>query len=104
MYVRRYNIPDPLNRQQINFVYLLVRIYEHWDALEFQNAFQLMEQLLIELKRDYRVHKKILMMDFQSMLTCQYKILFQLNKIPDLIIQKKQKSILTIVARIPLPL
>ncbi len=53
-----------------------------------------MEQLLIELKRDYRVHKKILMMDFQSMLTCQYKILFQLNKIPDLIIQKKQKSIL----------
>ena len=88
------NIPDPLNRQQINFVYLLVRIYEHWDALEFQNAFQLMEQLLIELKRDYRVHKKILMMDFQSMLTCQYKILFQLNKIPDLIIQKKQKSIL----------
>mgnify|MGYP000002243960 FL=1 len=95
------NIPDPLNRQQINFVYLLVRIYEHWDALEFQNAFQLMEQLLIELKRDYRVHKKILMMDFQSMLTCQYKILFQLNKIPDLIIQKKQKSILTIVARIP---
>lgn len=89
------NLPDPLNRQQINFVYLLVRIYEHWDALEFQDAFQLMEQLLTELKRDYRVHKKILMMDFQSMLTCQYKILYQLNKIPDLIIQKNQKSILT---------
>lgn len=89
------NIPDPLNRQQINFVYLLVKIYEHWDALEFQDAFVLMEQLLTELKRDYRVHKKILMMDFQSMLTSQYKILFQLNKIPDLIIQRNQKSILT---------
>lgn len=52
------SIPDPLNRQQINFIYLLVRIYEHWDALEFEEATSLMEQLLKELKRDYRMYKK----------------------------------------------
>lgn len=88
------NIPDPLNRQQINFVYLLVSVYEHWDALEFEEATALMEQLLKELKRDFRVHKKILMMDFQTVLNNQYKILSQLNKIPGLIRQKKQREIL----------
>ncbi|MDO4340866.1 MAG: TIGR02710 family CRISPR-associated CARF protein [Eubacteriales bacterium] len=89
------NIPDPLNRQQINFVYLLVSVYEHWDALEFEEAAVLMDQLLKELKRDFRVYKKLLMMDFQPILNNQYKILSQLNKIPALIRQKKQKDILS---------
>ncbi|MCD7883632.1 MAG: TIGR02710 family CRISPR-associated CARF protein [Lachnospiraceae bacterium] len=88
------NLPDPLNRQQINFVYLLVRVYECWDALEFQKAKELMEELLKELKRDYRVHKKILMMDFQPVLNSQYKLLCQLDKIPPLLRQKKQQEIL----------
>lgn len=39
------NIPDPLNRQQINFVYLLVNAYEHWDALEFTEASAMMGQI-----------------------------------------------------------
>ncbi len=49
---------------------------------------------MTELKRDYRVHKIFLMMDFQSILHVNTKS-YQLNKIPDLIIQKNQKSILT---------
>lgn len=89
------NIPDPLNRQQINFVFLLVKIYEHWDALEFEEACVLMEQLLKELKRDYRIYKKILMMDFQTILSNQHKILKQLSKIPDLMRQRKQSQILS---------
>lgn len=88
------NIPDPLNRQQINFVFLLVKVYEHWDALEFEQAAEMMEQLLRELKRDYRMHKKILMMDFQTTLHDQYRVLAQLRKIPELICQKKQEEIL----------
>lgn len=88
------NIPDPLNRQQINFVYLLVKVYEHWDALEFEAAAELMEQLLQELKRDYRMYKKILMMDFQPILRNQYKILRQLKKIPELIKLRNQEKIL----------
>ena len=87
-------IPDPLDRQQINFVHLLVKVYEHWDALEFAEARAVMEQLLKELKRDYRMHKKILMMDFQSDLAGQYKILRQLDKIPALLQQRHQKDIL----------
>lgn len=88
------NIPDPLNRQQISFVYLLVKIYEHWDALEFESATELMEQLLQELKRDYRMYKKILMMDFQPILRNQYKVLRQLKKIPELIKLRNQEKIL----------
>ncbi len=88
------NIPDPLNRQQISFVYLLVRIYEYWDALEFEAATELMEQLLQELKRDYRMYKKILMMDFQPILRNQYKVLRQLKKIPELIKLGNQEKIL----------
>ena len=87
-------IPDPLHRQELNFVYLLVRIYEHWDALEFKPAKMMMEQLLMELRRDYRMHKKILMMDFQPILNNQYKLLCQLNKIPDLIKERQQEQIL----------
>lgn len=89
------NIPDPLNRQKIKFVYLLVKAYEHWDALEFEEAASLMEQLLQELKRDYRMYKKILMMDFQPVLRNQYKILRQLKKIPELIKERSQEKILS---------
>lgn len=88
------SIPDPLNRQQINFVYLLVRVYEYWDSLEFSKAKDTMEELLKELKRDYRIHKKILMMDFQPVLNTQYKILTQLAKIPDMLRKKQQQEIL----------
>lgn len=88
------NIPDPLNRQQINFVYLLVQVYERWDALEFQSAYEMMGQLLKELRRDYRMHKNILMMDFQENLTSQFQLLGQLQKIPELIAAKKQTDIL----------
>lgn len=88
------NIPDPLNRQQLNFVYLLVKVYEHWDALEFENANKMMEQLLNELRRDFRVHKKILMMDFQENLDSQLRILKCLDRIPQMIREKRQKEIL----------
>lgn len=94
LYHLKENIPDPLNRQQINFVYLLVRIYEKWDALEFRSAYKMMEQLLREMKRDYRMHKNILMMDFQIDLNNQFKLLAQLQKIPDLIAAKEQIHIL----------
>ncbi|MCD7866788.1 MAG: TIGR02710 family CRISPR-associated CARF protein [Clostridiales bacterium] len=88
------SIPDPLNRQQINFIYLLVMVYEYWDALEFQKAKETMGQLLRELKRDYKVHKKILMMDFQTILNSQYKILSQLDRIPFFLRQKQAEEIL----------
>lgn len=88
------SIPDPLNRQQINFVYLLVKAYEHWDALEFTEASAVMGQLLQELKRDYRMHKKILMMDFQNDLNNQFKILRQLDRIAEWMKLRRQKDIL----------
>ena len=35
-------IPDPNIRQQLNFVYLLAKAYEAWDALDFVEAYKTM--------------------------------------------------------------
>lgn len=39
------SIPDPAIRQQMNFVYLLAKVYEAWDALEFREAYEYIRQL-----------------------------------------------------------
>lgn len=95
LYKMKETIPDPVNRQQIDFVYLLVKAYEHWDALEFPEAYEKMVQLLRELRRDYRMYKNILLMDFQPILKKQYEVLKELNKIPALIAQRNQQTVLT---------
>ncbi len=40
------NIPDPSIRQQMmNFVYLLAKVYDAWDALDFGEAFGYIRKL-----------------------------------------------------------
>lgn len=34
------SIPDPSIRQEMNFVYLLAKVYEAWDALDFLSAYE----------------------------------------------------------------
>ena len=75
-------VPDPVIRQQLNFIYLLTCVYEHWDALEFQQAHACMERLLAELYRDSKLHHQFIMMDYIPGLMKQKKILDQLVKIP----------------------
>ena len=57
-------VPDPVIRQQLNFIYLLTCVYEHWDALEFQQAHACMERLLAELYRDSKLHQQFIMMHY----------------------------------------
>lgn len=83
------SVPDPDIRQQLNFVYLMGRSYESWDALEFEQAYRFMKQLGHEIRRDRKVHGKFLLMDFADIIAGQEAVLEQLSKIPELL-QKKQ--------------
>ena len=88
-------IPDPNNRQELNFVYLLARAYESWDALDFIPAYNAMSQLNKQLKRDRMTHGKFLLMDFADALQRQEKILGRLKGIPELVRVKENQKILT---------
>ncbi|MDO5423018.1 MAG: TIGR02710 family CRISPR-associated CARF protein [Eubacteriales bacterium] len=88
-------IPDPNIRQQLNFVYLLARVYEAWDALEFTAAYDYISILNRQLKRDRITHGTFLLMDFYETLQKQEKILQNLQQIPGLIQERKNIDILT---------
>lgn len=88
-------IPDPNLRQQMNFTYLLASVYEHWDALEFSESYEMIRQLNQELQRDNRLHKTFLLMDYIPMLRRQEHVLEALQEIPNLIKGKKNMGILT---------
>lgn len=87
------NIPDAEIRQQLNFIYLLARAYEAWDALDFGSAYEYIAQLNRELYRD-RMHRNYLLMDYMEHLRTQEQILISLKEIPQLMKEKKQSSIL----------
>lgn len=88
-------IPDPGNRQELNFVYLLASAYESWDALDFIPAYEFMRQLNQQLKRDRMTHGKFLLMDFFDTLQKQEVILGHLKEIPSLVSAKENQKILT---------
>lgn len=87
-------VPDPNIRQQLNFVYLLAVTYEHWDAMEFEEAYQTVHKLNNQLKRDKQLHNKFLMMDFLDILFHQEDLLKSLMEIPKLARNKSRMEIL----------
>lgn len=89
------SIPDPGIRQELNFVYLLAKGYESWDALDFPAAHDYIRRLNLEIRRDCKVNRCFLLMDFSDHLKKQEMILQNLAKIPELIKQKKQMEILS---------
>lgn len=87
-------IPDPNLRQQLNFVYLLALMYEHWDALEFTEAYDISVQLNKELYRDRKLHKSFILMDYISGLKRQEELLEALKEIPLIIKEKRNYEVL----------
>lgn len=87
-------IPDAEIRQQLEFVYLLARAYEYWDALDFRPACSYMEKLSMELHRDSKYHPEYLLIDFISQVDEQYKLLQELQHIPQLQKEKRRREIL----------
>lgn len=92
--VLKDKIPDAEIRQQLEFVYLLAKAYEHWDALDFVPACQYMELLSEKLQRDFRYHPEYLLMDFISQVEEQRKLLMELQHIPQLQKEKRRREIL----------
>lgn len=87
-------IPDPAMRQQVHFVYLLSRGYEAWDALDFGNAYELLNQLYQEMRRDHRVHREFLMMDMLPTISDQVAMLQEMQDITSLQQAKRGEEIL----------
>lgn len=93
-------VPDPSTRQQLNFLYLLAGAYEQWDSLDFCRAYESMQKLNFELKRDFQIHADYILMDYRRKLQEQGDILGELNDISTMIRQKRNLEILTTEAKI----
>mgnify|MGYP002512755518 CR=1 FL=1 len=93
--VLKESIPEPNIRQELNFAYLLARGYEAWDAIDFPGAYENLKNLNREIRRDRRIHKRFLLMDFADHLERQEETLSRLTKIPELTAGKKQMAILS---------
>ncbi len=92
--VLKEEIPDPNIRQELNFVYLLAKVYEAWDALDFIPSYETMVQLTHQLKRDRMMHGTFLLMDMYDILKRQEQILSYLQQIPALVKGHKNMDIL----------
>lgn len=88
------SVPDPVIRQQLEFVYLLSCVYEAWDALEFAKAYEKIVILNKQIRRDRKTHSNFLMMDFVDILEKQESILKILSEMMDLLMQKQHAKIM----------
>lgn len=87
-------VPEPVIRQQLNFMYLLAKVYEQWDSLEFQKAYDAIEKLIGELRRDMAVNPEFVLMDFLHNLNQQKEILYPLTKIKGFMQNKDNMKVL----------
>ncbi len=88
------SVPTPDIRQQLTFAYHLASTYEHWDALEFPQAYESICQLNCELERDSRINRNFLLMDVYPTLKRQEGILQKLKEMNEHIVTKKSDKIL----------
>lgn len=88
-------LPDPVVRQQLELVCYLAVVYEHWDALEFTEAYEEMQKLTAHLQRDMKANDKLIMSDFYHPLKDQENILMHLAMMKDLLIKKDQMGIVS---------
>ena len=87
-------IPDPELRQQMQFIFLLAKAYEAWDALDFRDAYENMKELNKQIKRDERYNPKFLLVDFSAKIEWQTQQLESLQVIPGYLKEKKNVEIL----------
>lgn len=88
-------IPDPVVRQQLELTYLMARVYEHWDALEFADAYKNIQKLTANLQRDMKANSKLIMADFYHPLKEQENVLKHLSMMKELLVKKDQMGIVS---------
>lgn len=79
--VLKEKVPDPVIRQQLDFIYYLAGMYEYWDSLDFSKAFHAAKYLIQMLERDQKLNPQYILMDYLPVLKEQEQILFPLSKI-----------------------
>lgn len=89
------SVPDPSIRQQLNFAYLLARVYEHWDALEFKAAYTAVDRLIRELERDRRTGAGYLLMDMLEHFKSQRTILYPLSELPGMLKERRNMEVIS---------
>lgn len=91
--ILKESIPNPEIRQQLHFAWLLAKSYESWDSLDFIPAYENINKLLFQLKRDC-MHTDYLLMDCTDRLRQQQELLEGVRKIPGMILNRKNMDIL----------
>ncbi len=92
--ILKESMPDPILRQELTFDYLIARVYEAWDALDFARATENMSALTYQLERDGRRYKSHPLKKESVVLKEQASHLEALGKIPGLVESKAQTEIL----------
>ena len=92
--ILKESMPDPLLRQELTFDYLIARVYEAWDALDFAKATESMTALVFQLGRDGRRYKNHPLKVESGVLKQQASYLEALGKIPGLVESRSQTEIL----------
>ena len=92
--ILKEQIPDPEIRQQLRFLYLLSLTYEYWDSLDFIPAFETVDKLYQEVKRDGKMHPEFILVDQIEKISIQRHILNNLSEITNLQEQYKRQEIL----------
>lgn len=91
--VLKEKVPDPVIRQQLDFLYYLAGMYEYWDSLDFSKAFHSAEYLIKMLERDRKLNPHYILMDYLPILKEQKHLLFPLSNIRE---QIKIKGIMKV--------
>jgi CRISPR-associated protein (TIGR02710 family) len=86
-------VPDPVVRQQLDFVYLLAQMYEYWDSLEFSEAYYVSDRLIHGMERDQKINPHFILMDSLDILKEQKEILYPLANIKKIMREKGRSSV-----------
>jgi CRISPR-associated protein (TIGR02710 family) len=87
--VLKEKVPDPIIRQQLDFIYYLAGMYEYWDSLDFSKAYHASDYLIRMLERDKKLNPQYILMDYLDILKQQRQVLYPLSKIRE---QMKEKG------------
>lgn len=92
--ILKESVPNPAVRCDLQNVYLLAKVYEYWDALEFETAYSYMKNLCKNIRRDLKNGKTFALSDKLMHLSKQENILSSLAQLPLLVKEKKQRDII----------
>ncbi len=87
-------VPDPMVRQQLEFIYFLVHAYEFWDDLKFEEAWRQMQCLHKNLLRDSRRNERLVLLDFMEPIENQLMCLEKLTEMKKILKEEGNFSVL----------